>query len=131
MRSKLILRCASAVYFTALFCAAPSPSPQGGEPQYFAIRGARVVPVSGPPLANANIVISRGLFTAIGKDIPVPPEAWVIDGKGLTVYPGLFDSFTDVGIPATPPLTGEGDPRPSSHSPPAPQHPPHPPPLPT
>ncbi len=114
MRPNLLLRCVSAVYFTALFCAAPSLYAQGGEPQYFAIRGARVVPVSGPPLANANIVISRGLFTAIGKDIPVPPEAWVIDGKGLTVYPGLFDSFTDVGIPATPPVSGEGGPRRSS-----------------
>jgi len=34
----------------------------------------------------------------VEKTLPFP-EAWVIDGKGLTVYPGLFDSFTDVGIP--------------------------------
>src|SRR5260370_3406715 len=93
MRSKLILRCASAGYFTALFCAAPSLYPQGGEPQYFAIRGARVVPVSGPPLANANIVISRDLFTSIRKDIPVPPEAWGTDAKRLNVFPGCFNSL--------------------------------------
>jgi len=98
----------------ALFCAAPALYAQGGEPQYFAIRGAKVVPVSGPPVENATIVISRGLITAIGKDLAIPPEAWVIDGKGLTVYPGLFDSFTDVGIPAAPPASGEGGPRRSS-----------------
>ena len=117
MRSNPILRCALSVCFTALlalFCAAPALYAQGGEPQYFAIRGAKVVPVSGPPVENATIVISRGLITAIGKDLAIPPEAWVIDGKGLTVYPGLFDSFTDVGIPAAPPASGEGGPRRSS-----------------
>ncbi len=114
MRLNLILRCVSAVCVTALFalfCAAPSLQAQGGEPQYFAIRGTKVVPVSGPPLENATIVMSRGLITAVGKDITIPPEAWVIDGKGLTVYPGLIDSFTDMGIPATPPASGEGGPR--------------------
>ncbi len=115
MRSNLIFRCASAVCLTMLLilgcAAAPTLYAQGGEPQYFAIRGAKVVPVSGPPIENATIVISRGLITAIGKDIAVPPEAWVIDGKGLIVYPGLFDSFTDVGMPAAPPAAGEGGPR--------------------
>jgi len=91
--------------------ATPSLYAQGGEPQYFAIRGAKVVPVSGPPVEIATIVISRGLITAIGKDAGIPPEAWVIDGNGLTVYPGLVDAFTDVGIPAAPPLGGEGGPR--------------------
>jgi len=114
MRSNLILRGALAVCFTALlafFAAVPSLQAQGGEPQYFAIRGAKVVPVSGPPVENASIVISRGLIAAMGRDVAVPPEAWVIEGKGLTVYPGLFDSFTDVGIPAAPPGTAEGGPR--------------------
>jgi len=114
MRFSLIIRCVSAVCFTALlalFCAVPSLQAQGGEPQYFAIRGAKVVPVSGPPLESATVVISRGLITAVGKDVAIPPEAWVIDGKGLTVYPGLVDSFTDVGIPAAPPASGEGGPR--------------------
>src|SRR6202521_4449995 len=114
MRSSLILRYTSAVCVAApllLFCAATSLFAQGGEPQYFAVRGARVVPVAGPPIENATVVVSRGIIASIGKNIAIPPEAWVIDGKGLTVYPGLFDSFTDVGIPAAPPASGEGGPR--------------------
>src|SRR2546421_3069161 len=114
MRSKRILRCVSAVCFVPLFallCAAPPVLAQGGEPQYFAIRGAKVVPVAGPLMENATIVISRGLITAVGKDIAIPAEAWVVDGKGLTVYPGLIDSFTDVGLPVTPPASSEGGPR--------------------
>ena len=114
MRSEKIFRCVSAVCFVAvfaLFCAAPAVQAQGGEPQYFAIRGAKVVPVAGPPMENATIVISRGLITAVGKDIAIPPEAWVVEGKGLTVYPGLIDSFTDVGLPVAAPASGEGGPR--------------------
>ena len=110
MRSNLFLRCAFAVCFTAplaLSCAVFLHA-QGSEPQYFAIRGAKVVPVSGPPVEDATIVISRGLIAAVGKDIAIPPEAWVIEGKGLTVYPGLIDSFTDVGLPVAPPAGSEG-----------------------
>ena len=110
MHFSLIRRCAPAVCaaLVLLLGAAPDLFAQGGEPLYFAIRGARVVPVSGPPMENATVVISRGIITAVGKDIAIPPEAWVIDGKGLTVYPGLVDSFADVGIPSAAPSGGEG-----------------------
>src|SRR6266481_6314317 len=82
---------------------------QGGEPQYFAIRGATVVPVSGPRLENATVIIARGVIKAVSKDATIPDEAWVIEGKGLIVYPGFIDSFTDVGIPAaSAPAGGEG-----------------------
>jgi len=85
---------------------------QGGEPRYFAIRGARVVPVTGPAMEDATIVVARGVIVAVAKDATIPADAWVIDGKGLTVYPGLFDAFTDVGIPPPAPASpAEGAPR--------------------
>src|SRR6266852_2982389 len=92
---------------------APRIAAQGGEPQYFAIRGATVVPVSGPRLENATVIISRGVIKAVAKDATIPDEAWVIEGKGLIVYPGFIDSFTDVGIPSAPaPSGGESGSRP-------------------
>jgi imidazolonepropionase-like amidohydrolase len=93
------------VLFAALLvasCLAPEGRAQGGEPPYFAIRGAKIVPVSGPTVENSIIIISRGIITAIGSDAKIPDEAWIIDGKGLIVYPGLIDSFTDVGLMAAP-----------------------------
>jgi hypothetical protein len=85
---------------------------QGGEPKYFAIRGARVVPVSGPAMDDATIVVARGVIVAVAKDATIPADAWVIEGKGLTVYPGLVDAFTDVGIPPPAPApAAEGAPR--------------------
>jgi len=82
---------------------------QGGEPQYFAIRGVTVVPVSGPRVENTTVIISRGVIKAVAKDAAIPDEAWVIEGKSLIVYPGFIDAFTDVGVPSAPaPSGGEG-----------------------
>ena len=113
MRSVLARRClfalTSALTLLVVLAAAPPSRAQGGEPQYFAIRGAKVVPVSGPPLENATIVMAHGIITAIGKDVTIPPDAWIIEGKGLTVYPGLFDAFTDVGLPSAAPAAGPAE----------------------
>ncbi len=113
MRSALVRRCAFTLAFgvtlLALLAAAPQMRAQGGEPQYFAIRGAKIVPVSGPPMENATVVMAHGVITAIGKDVAIPPDAWIIEGKGLTVYPGLFDAFTDVGLPTAAPAPGASE----------------------
>ncbi|HYL67753.1 MAG TPA: amidohydrolase family protein [Candidatus Limnocylindria bacterium] len=71
---------------------------EGGEPRYFAITNARIVPVSGPVINNGTVVIAKGLIQAVGANVAIPPEAWVIDGKGFTVYPGLIDAGTDLGL---------------------------------
>lgn len=81
---------------------------QGGEPRSFAIRGARVVPVSSAPVENATVLVSRGVITAVGPNVTIPADAWIIEGKGLTVYPGLVDAFTDVGVAAAPASGGGG-----------------------
>jgi hypothetical protein len=113
MRSALVRRCAFTLAFgvtlLALLAAAPQMRAQGGEPQYFAIRGAKIVPVSGPPMENATVVMAHGVITAIGKDVAIPPDAWIIEGKSLTVYPGLFDAFTDVGLPTAAPAPGASE----------------------
>jgi len=79
------------------------------EPPFFAIKNARIVPVSGPPIPNGTIVISRGVIQAVGANVSVPPEARVIDGAGMTVYPGLVDAGSDVGLGAVAaPVAGGG-----------------------
>ncbi|HEY0429702.1 MAG TPA: amidohydrolase family protein [Pyrinomonadaceae bacterium] len=66
----------------------------------YAITNAQVVTVSGPTLSRATIVIRDGLIESIGENATVPADARVIDGSGLTVYPGLFDTYSNLGIPA-------------------------------
>ena len=68
---------------------------EGGEPRYFAVKNARIVTVSGAVIENGTVVIAKGLIQAVGTNVTIPPEAWVIDGAGLTVYPGLIDAGTN------------------------------------
>lgn len=72
---------------------------EGGEPRYFAIKNARIVPVSGAVIENGTVVVAKGLIAAVGSNVTIPPEAWVIDGTGLTVYPGLIDAGANLGLP--------------------------------
>jgi len=123
MKARSVPRRVRSVVLVSVWLAwlgAPGAHAQGGEPTTFAIRGAKVVPISSAPLENATVVISRGIITAVGTDVNVPPDAWVIDGKGLIVYPGLIDGLTDVGIAPAATPTGEGGSRqqpPISHGP--------------
>lgn len=64
----------------------------------FAIVNARVVTVSGAVIENGTVVIQNGKITAVGAGASVPSGAERIDGKGLSVYPGMIDSATGLGL---------------------------------
>ena len=81
--------------------AQPRPT-RPGVARLFAIENARVVTVSDATLDRATVVVDDGIITAVGRDVSVPAGAWVIDGAGRTVYPGLFDAFTTLGHGSAP-----------------------------
>jgi imidazolonepropionase-like amidohydrolase len=70
-------------------------------PHIYAIKGARLVTAAGAPIAAGTIVIKNGLIDAIGADVQPPAEAIVIEGAGLSVYPGLIDMGTSTGVETT------------------------------
>jgi imidazolonepropionase-like amidohydrolase len=74
----------------------------------YAITNARIVTVSGAVIERGTIVIRDGLINAVGVGINAPVDARVIDGAGLTVYPGLIDANTNLGIPAPAPSPARG-----------------------
>ncbi|MFY9531279.1 MAG: amidohydrolase family protein [Candidatus Acidiferrales bacterium] len=67
-------------------------------PVAYAIQGARIYTLAGPPIENGALLIRDGKIAAVGANVPVPSDAHVIDGKGLEVYPGLFDPITYMGL---------------------------------
>jgi imidazolonepropionase-like amidohydrolase len=77
----------------------PAPGPRGA----YAIRNARIVPVSGPEIARGTVVIgSDGRIQAVGTDVTVPAGAQTIDATGLTVYPGMMDAGSSMGLAEIP-----------------------------
>lgn len=63
----------------------------------YAITNVAIHPVSGPAMATGTIILKDGKISAVGK-AEVPPEAVVVDGTGLSAYPGLFDAGTAIGL---------------------------------
>ncbi|HET6972672.1 MAG TPA: amidohydrolase family protein [Pyrinomonadaceae bacterium] len=74
----------------------------------YAITNARIVTVSGPVIERGTVVIRNGLIAAAGANVSAPSDARVIDGAGLTVYPGLIDSYTNLALPEPAPGPSPG-----------------------
>jgi imidazolonepropionase-like amidohydrolase len=57
----------------------------------YAIKGAKIVTVSGGVIDNGSVVMRDGVIQAVGASVTIPADAIVTEGAGLTVYPGLID----------------------------------------
>jgi imidazolonepropionase-like amidohydrolase len=64
----------------------------------YAITHAKIFTLAGAPIDDGVVVIRDGKIVAVGTNVDVPTGAQVIDGKGLQVYPGLFDPVTQIGL---------------------------------
>jgi imidazolonepropionase-like amidohydrolase len=64
----------------------------------YAIRNARIVTVTGPVIERGTVVISNGKISAVGADVQPPAGARIIDATGLSVYPGLIDAGSVIGL---------------------------------
>ena len=90
------------------FCTIPVADAQRSAIDTYAITNARIVTVSGPIVERGTVVIRNGLIAAAGANISAPSDARVIDGTGLTVYPGLIDSYTNLALPEAAPGPSPG-----------------------
>jgi imidazolonepropionase-like amidohydrolase len=66
--------------------------------QSYAITGAKIYTLAGKPIENGTVVIRDGKIAAVGANVPAPSGARVINARGLHVYPGMFDSVTQLGL---------------------------------
>jgi imidazolonepropionase-like amidohydrolase len=64
----------------------------------YAVRDVRIVPVAGPVVERGTIVLRDGRIAALGRRVRVPSGARMIDGRGLTAYPGLIEAATRLGL---------------------------------
>ena len=76
-----------------------------------AIRGAKVYPVSGPPIERGVLLVANGKIVAVGEEgkLKIPRGATVEDATGKIVMPGIVDSHSHIGIIANPMAEDSGD----------------------
>lgn len=63
-----------------------------------AFTNARIIISPQLTLDSAALVINEGHVVAVGKGIPIPGGATVVDLAGKTIYPGFIDPFTEYGL---------------------------------
>ncbi len=65
-----------------------------------AFTGAEVRPVSGPPIADAVLLVRGGKVVALGPAgrVEIPADAEVRDHRGHVIIPGLVDTHSHIGL---------------------------------
>src|SRR5262245_58461601 len=61
-----------------------------------AIRGGTVLTVTHGTIENGTVLIRDGKIAAVGADVPVPPDARIIDASGRFVMPGIIDAHSHI-----------------------------------
>jgi len=64
------------------------------------LKGGKLLTITHGAIENGTIVMQGGKITAVGAAslVNVPSNAQVIDVTGMTIYPGLIDSETHLGL---------------------------------
>ena len=65
-----------------------------------ALRGGKLLTVSHGVIEHGILIMEKGKIIAVGAEgsTAIPKDARVIDVKGMTIYPGLIDSESNLGL---------------------------------
>jgi len=75
---------------------AQTPAPKQSEP--IALVGGTIHTLAGDVIENGTILFEDGKITAVGASVNVPSNARTKDVSGKHIYPGLIDSYNQMGI---------------------------------
>ncbi len=62
----------------------------------FALKNATIVQSPTKTILNGILLIHNGVIENVGENISIPNDAFVIDLKGKTIYPGFIESYSIV-----------------------------------
>jgi imidazolonepropionase-like amidohydrolase len=72
--------------------------PAAKQKKPIALIGGTIHTVSGGILEKATILFDKGKIVALGENVIIPPDAERIDVTGKQIYPGIIDSYSDLGL---------------------------------
>ncbi len=69
-----------------------------GQDKPIALKGGKLLTITHGIIDNGVLIMQGGKITAVGANVTIPANAQVIDVSGMTIYPGLIDSETHLGL---------------------------------
>ena len=88
----------AAAFATGVAQASPGILPAPRQQKPVLLTGGKVVTVSGPVHARADVLLVDGRIAQVAPKITPPAVAEVIDVSGKSVYPGLIAAQTQLGL---------------------------------
>ena len=98
-RTLLALAAVPLVTATAAAQVIAANAPASAHSEY-ALTNARIVVSPGKVIERGTIVTRDGRIAAVGPNVTIPPGAVKMDLTGQTVYAGLIDAATSIGLPS-------------------------------
>ena len=86
------------LFLALLLFVSASPDPDEGRPGTFYFADCRIETVTNGTIENGALLVRDGLIEAVGETVPQPDDAEVIDCAGGTIYPGMIDAGTRLGL---------------------------------
>lgn len=102
MVSRFFLACAAMA--TALSSAGAQANNPGGPPMAprvdYALTNVRIVTAPGKVIERGTVVTRDGRIVAVGANVAIPAGVVRLDLTGHSVYAGLIDAATSIGLPS-------------------------------
>ncbi len=64
----------------------------------YALQNATIYTITNGIIEKGTLIITDGKISALGTNVPIPEGSSVIDCSGLSIYPGLIDGGTRIGL---------------------------------
>jgi imidazolonepropionase-like amidohydrolase len=94
-----------------LFAVSQIAGQESGASSTVVVKGAKIYPISGPPIEHGVLVVTNGKIVAVGEDgkVSIPAGSTVQDATGKVVMPGIVDSHSHIGIAPNPTVSNSED----------------------
>jgi len=88
-----------------------APAQSAQDQSVLVVRGARILPITSPPIAQGVLVIQGGKIVAVGEagKVSIPAGARIQDAGGKVIMPGIVDSHSHIGIMGNPTVADSQD----------------------
>ena len=106
MRKKLLLWGGLLTFFVSVAAAQSAH-----DENVLVVQGARILPITTPPIAQGVLVIKGGKIVAVGEagKVQIPAGARIQDATGKVIMPGIVDSHSHIGIDGNPTVSDSQD----------------------
>ena len=64
----------------------------------YAIKNATIIQAPGKTIQNGTVLIENGIIKAVGSNVNIPADTWIVDADSMFVYAGFISGLSNIGV---------------------------------